>query len=86
MKSFGTLDDAIKNAAVEVIHSDNTRTVQNVSVNEAGISAATQAKKKAEEAKAKKERITKFEGQIVSSNFSKIAKRSKAWLLAINEQ
>ena len=86
MKSFGTLDDAIKDAAVEVISSETTRTVQNLSVNDKNITAKTEAEKAKEKEKAKKERITKFESQIVSSNFSKIAKRSKAWLLAINEQ
>ena len=45
MKSFGTLDDAIKNAAVEVLSSDTTRTVQNLSVNDGNITAKTEAEK-----------------------------------------
>ena len=60
--------------------------MQNLNVNDGNISAKTEADKAKEKEKAKKERITKFESQIVSSNFGKIAKRSKAWLLAINEQ
>ena len=45
MKSFGTLDDAIKDAAVEVISSETTRTVQNLSVNDKNITAKTEADK-----------------------------------------
>ena len=33
-----------------------------------------------------KEREVKFQNKLVTENFVKVAKRSKAWLLAINEQ
>ena len=57
MKSFGTLDDAIKNAAVEVLSSDTTRTVQNLSVNDGNITAKTEAEKAKEAERLRKGKV-----------------------------
>ena len=69
------LQDELSDAVVAVTTVNTASAEQTFAVDEGTVTAETI-----------NQRAVKYEDRLVSENFIKVAKRSKAWLLAMNEQ